>query len=88
MTNLYRSVQWSGTFHYLAPLYLLIMRTAWEGSQTVVNCCVRDEIRNGGYYMNTKYQPSGLSKTACDVAEREQVMAWAYSKMKSYMKWD
>lgn len=88
MTNLYRSVQWSDTFHYLAPLYLLIMRTAWEGSQTVVNCCVRDEIRNGGYYMNTKYQPSGLSKTACDVAEREQVMAWAYSKMKSYMKWD
>jgi NAD(P)-dependent dehydrogenase (short-subunit alcohol dehydrogenase family) len=88
ITNLYRDVPLAGTFRYLYYLYVLVMRTAWEGSQTVVNCCVRDDFKNGGYYMNTKYQPAGLSKTACSVQEREQVMAWTYNKMKAYMKWD
>ncbi|KAG5503523.1 hypothetical protein JKF63_05663 [Porcisia hertigi] len=88
VTNLYRGLPLAGTFKYLYYLYILIMRTAWEGSQTVVNCCVRDDFKNGGYYMNTRYQPGGLSKAACDVTEREQVMKWAYNKMKPYMKWD
>ncbi|CBZ27512.1 putative short chain dehydrogenase/reductase [Leishmania mexicana MHOM/GT/2001/U1103] len=88
ITNLYRSTPFSGTFVYLYYLYILVMRTAWEGSQTVVNCCVRDDFKNGGYYMNTRYQPAGLSKTACNVAERDQVMTWAHNKMKPYMKWE
>ncbi|KAG5478077.1 hypothetical protein LSCM4_05476 [Leishmania orientalis] len=88
VTNLYRSIPFAVTFKYLYCLYILIMRTAWEGSQTVVNCCVRDDFKNGGYYMNTRYQPAGLSAAACDVAERDQVMAWVYHKMKPYMKWD
>lgn len=88
ITNLYRDVPLAGTFKYFYYLYILVMRTAWEGSQTVVNCCVRDDFKNGGYYMNTKYQPAGLSKAACNVQEREQVMAWTYNKMKAYMKWD
>ncbi|KAG5477839.1 hypothetical protein LSCM1_05141 [Leishmania martiniquensis] len=88
VTNLYRSIPLAVSFRYLYYLYILIMRTAWEGSQTVVSCCVRDDFKNGGYYMNTRYQPAGLSKTACDVAERDQVMTWAHQKMKPYMKWD
>ncbi|CBZ34576.1 short chain dehydrogenase/reductase, putative [Leishmania donovani] len=88
ITNLYRSTPFSGTFVYLYYLYILVMRTAWEGSQTVVNCCVRDDFKNGGYYMNTRYQPAGLSKTACNVAERDQVMTWVHNKMKPYMKWE
>lgn len=88
ITNLYRSVPLAGTMHYAYYLYTLVMRTAWEGSQTVVNCCVRDDFRNGGYYMNARYRPAGLSKTACNVAEREQVLAWTLNKMKPYMKWD
>lgn len=88
ITNLYRDVPLAGTFKYFYYVYVLVMRTAWEGSQTVVNCCVRDDFKNGGYYMNTKYQPAGLSKTACSVQEREQVMAWTFNKMKAYMKWD
>ncbi|KPA79279.1 putative mitochondrial beta-ketoacyl-ACP reductase 2 [Leptomonas pyrrhocoris] len=88
ITNLYRDVPLAGSFKYLYYLYALVMRTAWEGSQTVVNCCVRGGVKNGGYYMNTKYQPAGLSKTACSVTEREQVMTWTSNKMKAYMKWD
>ncbi|CAJ1026868.1 putative short chain dehydrogenase/KR domain/Enoyl-(Acyl carrier protein) reductase [Leishmania shawi] len=88
VTNLYRSIPLGSTFKYLYYLYILVMRTAWEGSQTVVNCCVRDDFKNGGYYMNTRYQPAGLSKTACNVTEREQVMTWTQNKMKPYMKWD
>ncbi|KPI83305.1 putative short chain dehydrogenase/reductase [Leptomonas seymouri] len=88
VTNLYRDVPLAGSFNYFYFVYLLVMRTAWEGSQTVVNCCVRDDFKNGGYYMNMKYQPAGLSKAACSVTEREQVMAWTFNKMKTYMKWD
>ncbi|KAK7197057.1 beta-ketoacyl-ACP reductase 2 [Novymonas esmeraldas] len=87
-TNLYRSVPLAGTFVYLYYVYILVLRTAWEGSQTVVNCCVRDDFKNGGYYVNTRYRPAGLSKTACSVTEREQVMAWTSNKMKPYMKWE
>lgn len=88
ITNLYRDIALASTFHYLYYVYVFVMRTAWEGSQTVVDCCVRDDFKNGGYYMNTRYQPAGLSKAACSVAEREQVMAWTANKMKAYMKWD
>lgn len=88
MTNIYRHVPFAGVLKYLRYALLLIMRTPWEGSQTVVNCCLRDELKNGGYYMNTRYQPAGLSEAACSVQERQQVMAWTHKKVQPYMRWD
>lgn len=88
VTNLYRDIPLGHVVHYLYYVFLLVMRTPWEGSQVVVNCCVRDELRNGGYYANGAYRPSALSRAACDVKEREGVMAWTRKKMQPYMKWD
>lgn len=88
ITNIYRDVPLASAFKWLYYPLLLIMRTATEGSQSVVNCCVRDELKNGGYYMNMSYQPAGLSQAACSVKERQQVMAWTQKKMQPYMRWD
>lgn len=88
ITNIYRDVAMSRVFHYFYYLFYLFMRSPREGSQTIVNCAIRDEIKTGGYYMNTRYRPEGLSAAACNAKEREQVMAWTRRKMLPYMKWD
>ncbi|RNF20041.1 putative short chain dehydrogenase/reductase [Trypanosoma conorhini] len=88
VTNLYRHVPLATTFRWCRYLYLLFMRTAREGSQVVVNCCVREELVNGGYYQNCRYSPSGLSAAACNVDERQSVLAWVRRKMQPYMRWE
>lgn len=88
LTGLVRHVAMASVLRCVYYPALLFMRTAWEGSQVVVNCCLRDELRNGGYYMHTRYTPGGLSRLACDVAERANVMRWTQRRMQSYMKWD
>ncbi|EKF39579.1 short chain dehydrogenase/reductase, putative [Trypanosoma cruzi marinkellei] len=88
VTNLYRYVPLATTFRWCRYFYLLFMRTASEGSQVVVNCCVREELVNGGYYQNCRYSPTGLSATACSVEERKSVLAWVRLKMQPYMRWE
>ncbi|ESL10244.1 short chain dehydrogenase/reductase [Trypanosoma rangeli SC58] len=88
VTNLYRHVPLATTFRWCRYLYLLFMRTSREGSQVVVNCCVREELVNGGYYQNCRYSPSGLSACACSVKERKSVLAWVKRKMQPYMRWE
>ncbi|CAG9574655.1 putative short chain dehydrogenase/reductase [Leishmania major strain Friedlin] len=58
----------------------LWIKDAYEGSQTVVNCCVRDTIENGGYYAECALMPSGLSKRAQDPKSRDDVVRWAMAK--------
>ncbi|KPA79280.1 putative mitochondrial short chain dehydrogenase/reductase [Leptomonas pyrrhocoris] len=58
----------------------LWIKDAYEGSQTVVNCCVRDDIENGGYYAECTLMPSGLSKRAQDPRSRDEVIHWAMVK--------
>ncbi|EPY41872.1 short chain dehydrogenase/reductase [Angomonas deanei] len=88
-TRLFRNVPFADiAFSYLRYGMLLMMRTPSEGSQTVVNACLRDELYNGGYYMNCRYEPSGLSGAACSVQERNNLMNWTHKKMSPYMKWD
>lgn len=58
----------------------LWIKDAYEGSQTVVNCCVRDDIENGGYYAECTLMPSGLSKRAQDPKSRDEVVHWAMLK--------
>ncbi|KAH9597068.1 Short-chain dehydrogenase/reductase SDR [Trypanosoma melophagium] len=88
VTNLYRHVPLAATFRWGRYFYLLFMRTPYEGSQVVVNCCVREELVNGGYYQNCRYSPSGLSAAACNVEERNSVLGWVRKKMQPYMRWD
>lgn len=88
LTNLYRHVPLAATFRWGRYFYMLFMRTAREGSQVVVNCCVRDELVNGGYYQNCRYSPTGLSAAACSVQERQSVLAWVWRKMQPYMRWE
>lgn len=89
LSNLYRdSKVTSSVFHYLYYPFLLLMRSPHEGSQTVVNCCVRDDIVNGGCYVNCHYKPDFLSRAACDVKERTTVMEWVHTKLQPYMKWE
>ncbi|CCW62615.1 unnamed protein product [Phytomonas sp. EM1] len=85
ITNLYRFHPMSVPFRLLYYPFLAFMRTAWDGSQTVVNCAVREELHNGGYYASTRYHPSGLSEAACSSSMREQMMAWTRNTMQSYM---
>ncbi|ORC88826.1 putative short chain dehydrogenase/reductase [Trypanosoma theileri] len=58
----------------------LWIKDGYEGSQTVVNCCVRDDIENGGYYAECLLMPSGLSRRAHDPKSRSEVIQWAMSK--------
>lgn len=58
----------------------LWIKNALEGSQTVVNCCLRDEFENGGYYHECTRMDSGLSKRAQDSVCREEVVRWAMAK--------
>jgi NAD(P)-dependent dehydrogenase (short-subunit alcohol dehydrogenase family) len=58
----------------------LWIKDAYEGSQTVVNCCVRDDVENGGYYAECTLMPSGLSKRAQDPKSRDEVIHWAMVK--------
>ncbi|KAK7197056.1 short chain dehydrogenase/reductase [Novymonas esmeraldas] len=58
----------------------LWIKDAYEGSQTVVNCCVRDTVENGGYYAECALMPSGLSKRAQDPRSRDEVVHWAMAK--------
>ncbi|KAG5500833.1 hypothetical protein JIQ42_04859 [Leishmania sp. Namibia] len=58
----------------------LWIKDAYEGSQTVVNCCVRDTIESGGYYAECALMPSGLSKRAQDPKSRDDVVRWAMAK--------
>lgn len=58
----------------------LWIKDAYEGSQTVVNCCVRDDVENGGYYAECALMPSGLSRRAQDPKSREEVVHWAMVK--------
>ncbi|KEG09544.1 putative short chain dehydrogenase/reductase [Trypanosoma grayi] len=88
VTSLYRHVPLAATFRWGRYVYLLFMRSAREGSQVVVNCCVREELVNGGYYQNCRYSPSGLSAAACSVGERKSVLAWVRRKMQPYMRWE
>lgn len=59
-----------------------ILRSLWlkdalEGSQTVVNCCVRDHIEPAGYYVECRHVPSAMSRRAQDPKCRESVVRWA-----------
>ncbi|KPI83306.1 putative short chain dehydrogenase/reductase [Leptomonas seymouri] len=58
----------------------LWIKDAYEGSQSVVNCCVRDDIENGGYYAECVLMPCGLSKRAQDPKSRDEVIHWAMAK--------
>ncbi|CBH13710.1 short-chain dehydrogenase, putative [Trypanosoma brucei gambiense DAL972] len=88
VTGIYRYVPLAATFRWFRWIYLLFMRSAREGSQTVVDCCLRDDIVNGGYYQNCRYAPSGLSAAACNIEERKNVLTWVRRKMQPYMQWD
>ncbi|KAG8344223.1 short chain dehydrogenase KR domain [Trypanosoma vivax] len=88
ITSLYRHVPLAITLRLFRYLYLLVMRSACDGSQAVVNCCVREELVNGGYYQNCRHTPSGLSAAACSASERKSVLAWVRRKMQPYMVWD
>ncbi|SYZ66353.1 short_chain_dehydrogenase/reductase (plasmid) [Leishmania braziliensis MHOM/BR/75/M2904] len=58
----------------------LWIKDAYDGSQTVLNCCVRDTVENGGYYAECTLMPSGLSKRAQDPKSRDDVVHWAMAK--------
>lgn len=58
----------------------LWIKDAYEGSQTVVNCCLRDEFENAGYYHECRLMESGLSKRAQDSLCREEVVRWAMAR--------
>ncbi|EAN89363.1 putative short chain dehydrogenase/reductase [Trypanosoma cruzi] len=66
-----------GTNILARTLRSLWIRDAYEGSQTVVNCCVRDDIENGGYYAECMLMPGGISRRAHDPKSRKDVMQWA-----------
>ncbi|EPY23766.1 short chain dehydrogenase/reductase [Strigomonas culicis] len=55
-------------------------KDAYEGSQTVVHCCLCDEVENGGYYAECRLMPSGLSRRAQDTNSRDEVVRWAMAK--------
>ncbi|KAG8344224.1 short chain dehydrogenase KR domain [Trypanosoma vivax] len=58
----------------------LLLKTGSEGSQTVVNCCVRDDLEIGGYYAECTLMPSGLSRRAHCAKSRREVIYWAMGK--------
>lgn len=88
LSDLYRDIPMGYVMWLARPLLCLMMRSAREGAETVVNCCVRAQLHNGGYYMNCQYRPTGLSQAACSTSERGQVMSWLREKMQPYMKWE
>lgn len=58
-------------------------KTAYEGSQSVVYCCVcegGESLQQGSYYAECRHMPSGLSKRAHDQHARDCVVQWAMSK--------
>lgn len=58
----------------------LWIKNALEGSQTVVNCCLREAFENGGYYHECTRMDAGLSERALDSVCREEVIRWAMAK--------
>ncbi|KEG09545.1 putative short chain dehydrogenase/reductase [Trypanosoma grayi] len=58
----------------------LWIKDGYEGSQTVVNCCVREDVENGGYYAECMLMPGGLSRRAHDPKSRNEVVQWAMAK--------
>lgn len=69
-----------GTGLVARTLRSLWIKDAYEGSQTVVNCCIRDDIENGSYYAECRHLPSGLSRRAMDSKSRDEVVHWAMGK--------
>jgi NAD(P)-dependent dehydrogenase (short-subunit alcohol dehydrogenase family) len=70
----------------LAYLLILVLKTAKEGAQSVINASVREDIVNGGIYMECRYRPQGYSETACSVKEREKLLKWVKEKALNYLR--
>lgn len=87
VTDIYRDIKYAtAIMHYFYYPFLLLMRTPYEGSQTIVNCCVRDDIVNGGVYMDCQHMPDSLSPVACNVKERATMMEWVERKLSAHIK--
>lgn len=59
----------------------LIVKDPLEGSQSIVNCCVRDDLENGGHYAECRLMPAALGKMAHSPKEQEDVCRWASQRV-------
>ncbi|GFS26557.1 retinol dehydrogenase 14 [Elysia marginata] len=80
ITNLGRHVVSSVVKTILSPLvYLFGLRTASEGSQTLVYCAVADELKGkSGAYIGTDFQPCQYPPNAMD--KEAAIKLWELSK--------
>ena len=69
----------------LYPLYVFLVKSAWDGCQTVLYCCMAEELEgvSGRYYGNCAEEPwpdnvqdDGLSKKLWEKAEVLTKMGW------------
>jgi NAD(P)-dependent dehydrogenase (short-subunit alcohol dehydrogenase family) len=87
VTKIFRNTTVGWFFDKCSVICLLVLRTPYEGSQSVMNAALRPDIVNGGYYMNGMFCPNAMSEIACSTFERRAVMDWAHEKMTPYLVW-
>ena len=87
VTDIFRNTGYGWVFKRCRWICLIFLKSEFEGSQSVVNAAVREDIVNGGYYTNCRFDSNSMSETACSVVERRAVMDWAHQKMGPYLLW-
>ena len=57
-------------------------KTPDEAATAVLDACVRNDVVNGGHYLECTFMPSALSRQAHNERQRAEVMQWASQKAK------
>ena len=66
LTNLGRHTFTPLTRALFTPLGWLLLKSPWQGAQSVVHCAVSDDVESGGFYRNCALYP--WKEVACDSA--------------------
>lgn len=84
-TNIDRATEpFLGRSSIAVTLRSLWAKDPFEGSQTIVNACLRDDLECGGHYAECTLMPGALSRIAQSPKEMEDVCRWAQMSVERY----
>ena len=79
---------WNTVIALISPIYLLMLKSPWWGTQTSLHCCLIpwDQLQSGLYYADCKVK----QETLCENWEAEAKKLWEISEqtVKAYTEDD
>lgn len=76
-TNIYRTSMPSINGALYWPAVATVLKTPYEGSETVFGCALRDDLQPGGFYHDNELANGWRSRLACDQELQDKVVRWA-----------